>query len=103
MTDIDDYELHDLDGFVSKVVTTVDETVDDFIFRTIEPFCSNITQRTISKKELCEAITKQCPKRPIKTCENRVGSVYSCPECLTPLVGNANYCFSCGKKIKWEE
>ena len=92
-----------LDDFMAKFTTTLNETIDSFIFDSISPFCNGITRRTISKKELCDALTKQCPKRPIKTCENSVGAVYSCPECLTPLVGKANYCFSCGKKIKWEE
>lgn len=37
---------------IYEVRLKVEETVDDFIFQTIQPFCESIVKRRISKKEL---------------------------------------------------
>lgn len=37
---------------IYEVKLKVEETVDDFIFQTIQPFCESIVKRKISKKEL---------------------------------------------------
>lgn len=37
---------------IYEVRLKVEETVDDFIFQTIQPFCENIVKRKIPKKEL---------------------------------------------------
>lgn len=37
---------------IYEVKLKVEETVDDFIFQTIQPFCESIVKRNISKKEL---------------------------------------------------
>lgn len=50
---IDPLESMDLTYDLKRRVT---EDADNFIFETIEPYCSNIAQQKISKKELNEAI-----------------------------------------------
>lgn len=47
-----------LDGidFTYEIKRRVREDEDNFIFETIEPYCSNIAQQKISKKDLDEAI-----------------------------------------------
>ena len=44
------------DEITHKIVTEVQETMDDFIFTTIQPFCEGAVQRKISKKELVNAL-----------------------------------------------
>jgi len=39
-----------------KIVTEVQETMDEFIFTTIQPFCESVVQRKISKQELIDAL-----------------------------------------------
>ena len=29
-------------------------------------------------------------------------TVYKCGNCGMPLIGKANYCFKCGRKVKWD-
>lgn len=50
---IDPLESMDL---TYKIRRQVREDEDNFIFETIEPYCSNIAQQKISKKDLNEAI-----------------------------------------------
>lgn len=42
--------------FIGKIVTTYEETMDEFIFTTIQPFCEDVMQRKISKKDLISAL-----------------------------------------------
>lgn len=42
--------------FTYEIRRRVREDEDNFIFETIEPYCSNIAQQKISKKDLNEAI-----------------------------------------------
>lgn len=42
--------------FTYEIRRRVREDEDNFIFETIEPYCSNIAQQKISKKDLDEAI-----------------------------------------------
>ncbi len=47
--------IGDID-FNYEIKRRVREDEDNFIFETIEPYCSNIAQQKISKKDLNEAI-----------------------------------------------
>ncbi len=45
-----------MDGMIQKIITEAEETEDEFIFTTIQPYCESIIQRKISKKELESAL-----------------------------------------------
>lgn len=45
-----------MDSMIYKISTEVQETVDEFIFTTIQPFCEDVVQRKISKQELISAL-----------------------------------------------
>ena len=52
ITDSDNLEYLESEKFVTKYV----ETLDDFIFQTIRPYCEETTQRLISKHDLENAL-----------------------------------------------
>lgn len=45
-----------MDSMIYKISTEAQETMEDFIFTTIQPFCEDIVQRKISKQELIKAL-----------------------------------------------
>lgn len=45
-----------MDGMIQKIITEAQETEDEFIFTTIQPYCESVLQRKISKKELESAL-----------------------------------------------
>lgn len=45
-----------MDSMMYKITTEVQETMEDFIFTTIQPFCEDVVQRKISKQELISAL-----------------------------------------------
>lgn len=45
-----------MDSMMYKITTEVQETMEDFIFTTIQPFCEDVVQRKISKQELITAL-----------------------------------------------
>lgn len=45
-----------MDSMTYKITTEVQETTDEFIFTTIQPFCEDVVQRKISKQELINAL-----------------------------------------------
>ena len=58
-------DTNNIRKFTAQLAMDVEETQDEFIFRTIEPFIKSQTDIVISKQELCEAISllrmqKQC-------------------------------------------
>ena len=57
----------------------------------------------IALKRAALEYIKGNPKTPVMICLNTYGAVYKCPDCETPLVGTANYCFHCGQQINWNE
>jgi cell shape-determining protein MreC len=46
----------DIDTYIAKIVQKVIETEEEFIFQTISPFCEEMTEKKISKKELINAL-----------------------------------------------
>ena len=45
-----------MDSMMYKITTEAQETMEDFIFTTIQPFCEDIVQRKLSKQELISAL-----------------------------------------------
>ena len=45
-----------MDSMLYEITTKVQETTEDFIFTTIQPFCEDVVQRKISKQELVTAL-----------------------------------------------
>ena len=45
-----------LEEITYKIITEYQETEEEFIFTTIQPFCSDILKRHISKEELKNAL-----------------------------------------------
>lgn len=45
-----------MDSMLYKITTEVQETADEFIFTTIQPFCEDVVQRKLSKQELISAL-----------------------------------------------
>lgn len=45
-----------MDSTMHKITTKAQETLEDFIFTTIQPFCEDVIQRKISKQELISAL-----------------------------------------------
>lgn len=45
-----------MDSMLYEITMKVQETTEDFIFTTIQPFCENVVQRKISKQELITAL-----------------------------------------------
>lgn len=52
------YEGTDISATVHHVMMKARETEDEFIFHTIYPFCNNVVNRIMSKKELEEMLVK---------------------------------------------
>ncbi len=45
-----------VESIITKIETTVREDEENFIFETIGPYCDEVAQRKISKKDLKDAI-----------------------------------------------
>ena len=45
-----------INSIIYQVAMEFQETEEDFIFQTIEPYCENILERKVSKKELTELL-----------------------------------------------
>ena len=74
------------------------ETEEDFMFRTVSPFCTTITKYRISKQDLVTALSRQKAMEPFKSLEGN----YACRNCLVKIVNGNNYCPVCGQKVKWK-
>lgn len=47
------------EDLIHKIVMEAMETEEDFIFKIIQPFCEQVIERKISKKELVDALKRQ--------------------------------------------
>lgn len=45
-----------MDSMMHEITTKAQETTEEFIFTTIQPFCEGVVQRKISKQELITAL-----------------------------------------------
>ena len=48
--------MDSMNSMIYKITTEAQETMEDFIFTTIQPFCEDVIQRKISKQELISAL-----------------------------------------------
>lgn len=48
----------DMETITYNVVTKVQETEEEFIFQTISPFCNNVANKIVRKKELQEMLVR---------------------------------------------
>lgn len=91
-----------------SVKILVDETVDAFIFKTVQPLCSQVMERQISKAELIDALTafRKRGNAPIKHGKwECVGDgIVGCSECgetyESRRVMPRNYCPCCGVRME---
>ena len=60
------------DSMMYKITTEAQETMEDFIFTTIQPFCEDVVQRKISKQELITALLLYEKARQIMRVENEI-------------------------------
>ena len=61
-----------MDSMVYKITTEAQETMEDFIFTTIQPFCEDVIQRKISKQELITALLLYKEIQRIMGVENEI-------------------------------
>lgn len=88
-----------MDELVYKIITSVVEDYDNFIFETIKPFCENVTQMKIEKRDLENALLKSKPRK--------ITVVYGkdiCPSCHLDITNSVQgikecYCKKCGQHI----
>lgn len=93
----------ELEEQIHKAQISRMETFDNFVFQTISPFCEEILELKINKRELEQALLKAQARKPRF---NLFTEMYYCPLC-SGIVGSTlftdNYCPRCGQKIDWEE
>lgn len=95
----------EISEIAATMTTRAVEETDNFVFRTIAPYCERITETKISKAELTDALMKQKARKPIREPWRSV-----CPVCRgTLFAGNYDgksfenhYCPRCGQKIDFE-
>lgn len=67
-------------------------------------FTADMSESTLKEiavnKMAISALEKQVPKEPVVSNENYDEIEYLCPVC-NRLVGNMNYCLSCGQRLNW--
>lgn len=91
---------NEFNSIVEKIVQTVHETEDEFIFETVRPFCEDVIQSKISKQDLARAVVNYHGSRITIYDDKEV-----CPACRavldSPLYKGRNvcYCYRCGRKI----
>lgn len=86
---------------IDRITIKMYETEDKFIVETILPYCSEIEQITINKKDLIDALEKQIPKKPNIETTKPYFIAYCC-NCGHKLIPS-KYCDHCGQAIDWSE
>ena len=69
-----------INSMVETIATKVTEDTEKFIFETITPYCEEITQREISKKDLERALTQYFSKEPCEDAISREAVLYEFKE-----------------------
>lgn len=92
--------MDSITSFMEKMVETVDETHEEFIFKTINPYCENIAEMKIKKQFLKKALLNY-KERDIQFRDG----FEICPTCFAVLpkektIGKSElYCMDCGQHI----
>ena len=84
------------DDMTYKISVEAQETLDKFIFSTIQPFCENKTQIVIEKQFLIDAIARQ---NPVEVIHGEGFALDSCPRCHHFITNEFQYCPRCGQKF----
>ena len=71
---------NEFNSIVEKIVQTVHETEDEFIFETVRPFCEDVIQSKISKQDLARAVVNYHGSRITIYDDKEV-----CPDCRVVL------------------
>lgn len=77
-------------GFQTKVV----EDTEQFLFKTVQPFCETVVEHRIKKKDLVEALTKHSEKARIFNAGR-----FECPVCHNHVYSEQKYCDECGQHM----
>lgn len=87
-------------SITEQITTTATEAYDRFIFETVQPFCSQRTQREIKKEDLEKALIHYFPKH--RNVHDRGNGVrfYSCPTCGGSVRSSQKYCDECGQNLQ---
>ena len=92
--------MDSITSFVEKMVETVNETHEEFIFQTIKPYCENIAEMRIEKQFLKKALLNYKERDILFR-----GGFEICPTCFAVLpkektIGKFEvYCMDCGQHI----
>ena len=89
---------------MEKVITKAIEEEDRFIFETIRPFCENVTQKVIPKKDLEQAIVRYYNRgnwihEPIEGMVG-LGAEVRCSICRKVQKLVTNFCPECGADMR---
>ena len=88
-----------IETYVAKFIQQFSEDEENFIFTTIEPFCEEVYERKINKRELAEAITNYREGYAIYDYTRNKWQCCKCFRNLNNLDGlKIFYCKYCGKK-----
>lgn len=88
-----------IQNLTAQIALEVEETTEEFIFKTIWPFCQEVTQRVVSKKDLEQALIHYFPKRRIVKNGERV-KYYECPTCGGDIRKDQQFCDECGQRLE---
>lgn len=106
-----------MNDLIYKITEEVTESEDEFIFTTIKPWCEEVMQRKISKRDLEKALTSYFNGGSVRTgkwikCNDDCFDWYECSECGYGDEGELeysamydvrpNYCPHCGAKMESE-
>lgn len=108
--------MEEYETFMFEIQKQVIETEDEFIFRTLYPYCNDILETKISKETLKKALVHSKDLVPLQVELEADGYadgelVYDygkCPKCGWQFEeGDKDweepYCCHCGQKLKWFE
>lgn len=91
---------------VETIIAKASEEYDRFIFSTIRPFCEEVVQHEISKKDLTEALTQWKKRGTWVPIDQQPHEDWECDQCGAFVYGTENpymdykYCPQCGTKME---
>lgn len=97
----------DLTKMVEEIAMQAEENQEEFIFKTIQPYCENIIQMKINKKELKQILLNGIQKPKIgcwidvETLDSALW--HKCSECGETEFYATDFCPNCGAKMEVEE
>ena len=84
---------------VNELVLQAEETEEEFIFKTINPFAQSVIQKIIPKEDLKEVLIRGFRKGHWKMIGDW-GFAYRCSVCESVEVKNTNFCPNCGTYMR---